>query len=98
MSKCQDKGTVLRMCPFCSDHVSIESMEDVGPNWMCANCGESGIEWQARHDVAGQIAQESGDHASAAWARKQQLARSKAILAAASNDLYQSLKEGDPHE
>lgn len=34
----------------------------------------------ARHDVAGQWAQESGDHASAAWARRQQILRTQAKL------------------
>ena len=37
-------------------------------------------EGNARHDVAGQIAQESGDHTSAAWARKQQIRQSKTKL------------------
>lgn len=33
-----------------------------------------------KHEVAGQLAQESGDHASARWARKQQLSASKKAL------------------
>lgn len=38
-------------------------------------------ESKAHHEVAGQIAQESGDHASAAWARKQQINQTKTRFA-----------------